>query len=102
MAITKIKAMVDIVPEDRQPIAEKLIQELAFMDSTLTKLRTAIRKNGPILVSGSVPKANPALTAYNTTIQRFALLNKQLIDLLPAAEKPEAKSELAEFLKKKA
>jgi hypothetical protein len=46
------------------------------------------------------PKQNPAMQAYNTTIQRFALLNKQLIDLLPPAAKPEAKDELAEFLKK--
>ena len=101
MAITKIKALVNIIDDDRKPIAQKLIQELSFMDTTLTKLRAAIRKGGPVIEGNTGPKQNPALTAYNTTIQRYALLNKQLIDLLPPTAKPEAKDELAEFLKKK-
>lgn len=47
-------------------------------------------------------RENPALKSYNTTIQRYALIYKQFVDLLPAAAKPEAKDELSEFLKKKA
>ena len=101
MAMAKIKALVNIIDDDRKPIAEKLIQEMTFMDAMLTKLRAAIRKGGPVIEGNTGPKQNPAMQAYNTTIQRFALLNKQLIDLLPPAAKPEAKDELAEFLRKK-
>ena len=101
MAMAKIRKLITIIDDDRKPIAQKLIQELAFMDATLTKLRAAIRKGGPVIEGNTGPKQNPAMQAYNTTIQRFALLNKQLIDLLPPAAKPEAKDELAEFLRKK-
>ena len=92
--------LVDIVDDDRKPIAEKLMQEMEFMDATLSELKAKIRKDGAVMRSYPGLKVNPALTAYNTTIQRYALLNKQLIGLLPPAAKPEAKDELAEFLKK--
>lgn len=97
---TKFSRLIDIIDDDRRPIAEKLVRELSFMSSTLAKLRADVRKNGEIIEGSTGPKTNPALTAYNTTIQRYALINKQFIDLLPPAAKPEAKDELAEFLRK--
>ena len=100
MALTKIRKLIEVIDDNRKPIAEKLIQELSFMDMTLAKLRKSIREIGPIMAGNTGPKQNPAMQAYNTTVQRYALLNKQLIHLLPAAAKPEAKDELAEFLKK--
>ena len=100
MAMAKIRKLITIIDDDRKPIAEKLMQEMTFMDATLSKLKAGIRKNGAVVEGHAGPKQNPAMQAYNTTIQRFALLNKQLIDLLPPAAKPEVKDELAEFLKK--
>jgi len=75
------------------------------MEHTLSELKKAVKEVGAVehFENGKQKflRENPALKSYNTTIQRYSLLYKQIADLLPPAEKPEAKDELAEFLKKK-
>lgn len=104
MALTKVRKLIDLIPDDRKPIAENLMKELAFMEQTLSELKKAVKEVGAVehFENGKQKfvRENPALKSYNTTIQRYALINKQFIDLLPPAAKPEAEDELAEFLKK--
>lgn len=75
------------IPEDKQPIAEKLIDELTFMTRTLGELKEMVRLNGPVDLfkqgSNEYYRESPALKGYNTTIQRYSLLYKQLEGLLP-------------------
>lgn len=106
MALTKVRKLIDVIPEDRRPVAESLLKELTFMERTLSELKRTVQEVGAVehFENGKQKfvRENPALKSYNTTIQRYALIYKQFVDLLPAAVKPEAKDELAEFLKKKA
>jgi hypothetical protein len=37
MAMAKIRKLITIIDDDRKPIAEKLMQEMTFMDATLTR-----------------------------------------------------------------
>lgn len=91
---TKYKNMSDLlklIPEEKQLIAKKLITELNFMSSTLTQLRKMIKDQGAVELfkngKQEMLRESPALKSYNTTIQRYSLLYKQLIDLLPKEER---------------
>ena len=91
------------VPEDKKPIATSLIKELTFMAVTLDELKGQIEESGTIELfkqgKQEFLRESPALKAYNTTVQRYSLLYKQLTDLLPKAA-PEAKENaLYEFIK---
>lgn len=100
----KLKRMLRCVPKDRKPIGEKLVEEIAFMSRTLMSLREEITENGVVdhFKQGKQEfmRESPALKAYNTTVQRYSLLYKQLSDLLPKPEPPtKEKDELLDFLK---
>lgn len=90
-----------LVAPDKQSIANSLINELAFMAGTLGELKLHLDTNGSIeyFKQGKQEfyRESPALRAYNTTIQRYSLLYKQLVDLLPKDNKPE-ESELLDFI----
>lgn len=101
--IDRLNSMVALVPEDRKHIAEKLAQEIAFMEITLDKLKVDIGERGAVELfkqgKQEFLRESPALKAYNTTIQRYSLLYKQLNDLLPKQVQANADSELSKFLK---
>ncbi|MDP4153276.1 MAG: hypothetical protein Q8865_07565 [Bacillota bacterium] len=105
MALTKVKKLIDVISKDRQPIADSLLKELTFMEHTLSELKKTVQKVGAVehFENGkqNFVRENPALKSYNTTIQRYSLVYKQFVDLLPAAAKIEAKDELTTFLGKK-
>ena len=102
--LRKLRQILKLVPTDRKFVGEKLIAELHFMDATLAALRATVTEKGVVedFEQGKQKfmRESPALKAYNTTIQRYSLLYKQLCDLLP---KPEAtdksKDELIEHLR---
>lgn len=105
MALTKVKKLIDVIPADRKPVAESLLKELSFMEHILSELKKTVQEVGAVehFENGkqNFVRENPALKSYNTTIQRYALIYKAFVDLLPAAVKSEAKDELAAFLGKK-
>ncbi len=67
-----------------------LIVEASFMKATLAELKAEIDKAGPIdnMPQGdySILREHPALKSYNTMVQRYAAVLKQLTDLLPKEE----------------
>ena len=91
------------VPKERLPVAKSLFEELVFMQNTLVTLKKQVNEEGPVsMFKQGKPeflREHPALKAYNTTIQRYGTLYKQLIELLPPVEKVDDKDELLEFLK---
>lgn len=95
--------LVELVPDDRKPIAEKLAKELAFMGKTLDELKATVEEYGAVDLfkqgSQEFMRESPALKAYNTTIQRYSLLFKQLTDLLPK-QPDNADGALYEFLQR--
>lgn len=103
--LRQLKKLVALVPENKQAIAEKLAGEIAFMAATLEELKKTINEKGAtdLFKQGSQQflRENPAMKSYNTTIQRYSLLYKQLADLLPKQEQELASDNgLYEFIKK--
>lgn len=95
--------LLQLIPAEKQPVAKKLITELNFMSSTLTQLRKLVKSEGPIELfkngSQEMLRESPALKSYNTTVQRYSLLYKQLVDLLPKEErKQEEGNALYDFI----
>ena len=99
----EIEKLVQLVQDDKRMIAERLAAELSFMDETLEQLKNAVRQRGAVdeFKQGKQEflRESPALKAYNTTIQRYSLLSKQLVDLLPKQAQDNAETALLDFLK---
>jgi len=91
------------VPEDKKPIATSLIKELTFMAITLDELKEKIKETGTVELfkqgKQEFWRESPALKAYNTTVQRYSLLYKQLTDLLPKTTEDIQDNALYEFIK---
>ncbi len=103
--LRKLKKILRLVPEDRKSIAEKLIQRITFMAGVLDDLQENIESGGTVshFKQGSqeFDRESPALKSYNTTIQRYSLLYKQLVDLLPPPEVDDKKkNEVLDFITK--
>jgi|SRR5699024_3827390 len=83
----EVRAILEVIPEDKQPIAQGLYDELVFMQNTLATLKKEVEEDGPTAMfrqgKQEFLREHPALKAYNTTIQRFSLIYKQLAELLP-------------------
>lgn len=71
----------------KKEVVEGLIQEAAYMRATLEELREMIDEAGPIdeMPQGkySILREHPAVKTYNTMVQRYTTVTKQLTDLLP-------------------
>lgn len=99
----KVKTLLRDIPKDRQPIAQSLYNELVFIQNTLDTLKVQVEEDGPTAMfkqgRQEFLREHPALKAYNTTVQRYSLLYKQLVDLLPPADTGEQNDALIDFLK---
>ena len=105
--ITRLKKMFADLPEDRRRVAEGLLQEAAFMRVTLEETRDVIDREGVVELfeqgSQRFVREHPATKVYAAMINRYSAVVKQLIDLLPAAEKGKTEAdELIEFVKSRA
>lgn len=91
------------VPEDKKPIAASLIKELTFIAKTLDELKEQIEETGTVELfkqgSQEFLRESPALKGYNTTVQRYSLLYKQLTELLPKTAQDSKENALYEFIK---
>lgn len=101
----KVKQLLQEIPEERQPIANALYDELLFMHNTLNTLKAQVENEGAVDMfkqgRQEFLREHPALKAYNVTIQRYSLIYKQLVGLLPeTAEEPPA-DELLDFIEDK-
>jgi len=91
------------IPTDKKKIAENLIDELSFMRETLADLKDQVRTGGTIeqFEQGrqSFLRESPALKAYNTTVQRYSMLYRQLCDLVGKTQEAEKSNPLYDFIK---
>lgn len=87
--MNRLRKEIKTVPDSRLGLANTLFDELVFMAATLDKLKAQINSEGVTTMfqqgAQCFLKEHPALKSYNTTIQRFCLVAKQLNDLIPAA-----------------
>ncbi len=97
--LTELQTAVDTLPGSRKEAADKLLKEIIFMEQTMGKLKTSIDVAGPVIKTARTTRENPALKLYNTTIQRYSLLFKQVVDMLPEPPKETPADALLDFIK---
>ena len=95
------KIFKDIRP-DKKGIAEKLIENAAFMESQLSSLQKEIKEKGPVseYQNGENQwgtKKSPEVDVYNTMIKNYTAVVKQLLELLPEGD-GNSKDELMDFI----
>lgn len=103
--ITTLRRLFKNLPKDKQKAAEGLLQEAAFMKATLEETRHIIDQEGILehFEQGAQKflREHPATKVYNTMINRYAAVCKQLFDMLPDQEATkQAEDELMAFVKK--
>lgn len=98
--ITELKKIFKEIDEDKKPFADRLIQQCAFMLTTLNELQETLNEQGSIelFVNGKqeMLREHPAAKTYNTMIKNYNSIIKQLLDLLPEDRKES--DELLDFL----
>lgn len=97
------KDILQKIPEDKQIIGRKLIAELSFIETALQELKKQITEGG-VVEEFSQGKQNfvresPALKAYNTTVQRYSVMYRQLTDLIGKSQEAEKSNAVYDFLK---
>lgn len=103
--IRKLRRLFKHLPADKRKAAEGLIQEAAFMKVTLEETRYIIDHEGVIenFEQGAqrFKREHPATKVYNTMINRYSNVCKQLFDMIPDPETSKtAEDELMAFVKK--
>lgn len=100
----KVEKLLQDIPEDRRAIGQGLYNELVFMQNTLKKLKEQVEEEGAVSMfkqgKQEFLREHPALKAYNTTIQRYNLIYKQFIELLPRIDGNNQSDELLDFISK--
>lgn len=101
--VAELEDILEKIPDDKKYIGQKLIEELIFMQGTLTDLKRQIKENGTVehFENGkqNFLRENPALKSYNVTVQRYSQLYKQLTDLLPKTPGTPTGNAVYDFLK---
>lgn len=104
--ITRLRKLCKNLPQDKQRAVDGLIQEAAFMRVTLEETRHIIDQEGVLEIfeqgSQRFLREHPATKVYNTMIQRYTTVCKQLFDMLPDTDqsKQAAEDELMAFVKR--
>lgn len=99
-----LKELLERVPEDKHIVGEKLVEELLFMEETLKRLKNQIREQGELehFQQGKQDfmRESPALKAYNSTVQKYGALYKQLSDIVGKSAEADKTNPIYDFLKK--
>lgn len=88
------------VSESKRDMAERLLQNAAFMAITLEELQEKIVAEGVVVteINGNgfkITQENPAQKSYNTTIKNYNATIKQLAEICPDAA---TSNKLLEFI----
>lgn len=98
-----LKEILDKIPQDKQLIGAELVEELSFMRDTLKDLKKQIKESGTVehFTQGKQDflRESPALKAYNTTVQRYSVMYRQLTDLMGKTQEAEKSNAVYDFLK---
>ena len=100
----EFREILEKIPDDKKVIGKKLIEELSFMEKTLASLKRQIEENGELehFQQGKQDflRESPALKGYNTTVQRYSVMYRQLTDLMGKTQGEAEKSNAVyDFLK---
>lgn len=101
--VAELEQILEKIPDDKKYIGRKIIDELVFIDSTLTTLKRKIKEKGTkeefIQGKQQFTRESTALTSYNKTVQRYSTLYKQLNDLMPKNTEDQSGNAIYAFVK---
>lgn len=99
----EFREILEKIPDDKKVIGKKLIEELSFMEKTLASLKRQIEENGELehFQQGKQDflRESPALKGYNTTVQRYSVMYRQLTNLMGKTQEAEKSNAVYDFLK---
>lgn len=100
--IVRLTRVFKEIEKNKRLTTKGLIEEAAYMKATLKELKASIDESGPIdeMQQGeySILREHPALKAYNTTVQRYTTVIKELTNLLPKEQIKELSDGFDEFV----
>lgn len=100
--IVRLTRIFKEIEKNKRLTTKGLIEEAAFMKATLKELKASIDESGPIdeMQQGeySILREHPALKAYNTMVQRYTTVIKELINSLPKEQIKELSDGFDEFV----
>lgn len=84
----RISKALKAIPEDKQNVAKKLMEEAAYLTQIIADARAEIDNKGIIELyqngaNQSGRKKNPAVEIYDRAVNSYSKIIKQLTDLLP-------------------
>lgn len=89
----KLEEILSEISEEKQEVAKRLIDRVAFMTITLKILEEDIKKKGPTYKfeqgKQKMYVENPSQKSYNTMINRYTTACEKLFNLLPKEVKGE-------------
>ena len=101
--IAELEAILEKIPENKKYIGQKIVDELIFMQETLTTLKRKIKENGTeeefIQGKQQFTRESTALSSYNKVVARYGTLYKQLAELMPKEQEAEKSNAVYDFLK---
>ena len=103
--LSKLNKIFKNLPEDKKKLAEGLKEQAAFMVSTLAELQEILNNDGAVELfeqgTQKMLREHPAAKTYNTMIQRYTTVCKQLFDMIPDPDAgKKAEDELMAFVKR--
>lgn len=100
--IVRLTRVFKEIEKNKRLTTKGLIEEAAYMKATLKELKASIDESGPIdeMQQGeySILREHPALKAYNTMVQRYTTVIKELTNLLPKEQIKELSDGFDEFV----
>jgi len=85
--ITKLESIFEDISDEKQKVAKRLIERVAFMTITLQILEDDIKNKGPTYKfeqgAQKMYVENPSQKSYNTMINRYTAAYDKLFNLLP-------------------
>lgn len=84
----RISKALKAIPEDKQNVAKKLMEEAAYLTQIIADARAEIDNKGIIELyqngaNQSGRKKNPAVEIYDRAVNSYSKIIKQLTDLMP-------------------
>lgn len=84
----RISKALKAIPEDKQNVAKKLMEEAAYLTQIIADARAEIDNKGIIELyqngaNQSGRKKNPAVEIYDRAVNSYSKIIKQLTDMLP-------------------
>lgn len=93
--IDNLSYILDIVEDNKKKLADRLIQEFAFVKVSIDETKAIINREGIVEETVKGIKESAATKTYKTLVTILASLSKQICDMIPEGNSNEIDELLA-------